>query len=66
MNVIGISVDGEMSDLLLNTDDIWSVKTEILRDAFPPKQELETVTKDGEVKLTIKKQGDEVLAVSVV
>ncbi|KAH3721950.1 hypothetical protein DPMN_064898 [Dreissena polymorpha] len=68
VTVAGISVEGDITQLLLRDDEVVTVSSELLLEALPEgnRMDLEHLTINGTVDLNIEFKGTEVLTVQYI
>ncbi|KAH3721928.1 hypothetical protein DPMN_064877 [Dreissena polymorpha] len=68
ITVAGVSVEGDIAQLLLRDDEVVTVSSELLLEALPEgnRMDLEHLTINGTVDLNIELKGTEVLTVQFI
>jgi len=68
VTVAGVSVEGEIAQLLLSDDEVVTVSSELLFEALPEgmDSDLEHLTVNGTIDLNIEIKGTEVLTIQYI
>ena len=63
--IVGVSVESDSVDLLVNDDSVVTMKSELLHQASPDTANLESITEGGPVTIKVEKRGEEVLSIEM-